>query len=130
LVGAVPSGSYLAMTHATLELGEQANAEAQASWNEKAAVPLTPRTKQQIARFFRDVTLVEPGIVTMTQWRPDEAAAEEPAGGGRGGTSGRGGRLVRGRAKGLAVRSSASGLAGGLNAAPGTYRLHSSGVTG
>jgi O-methyltransferase involved in polyketide biosynthesis len=79
LVGAVPPGSYLAMTHATLELGGQANAEAQASWNEKAAVPLTPRTKQQIARFFRDLTLLEPGIVTMTRWRPDETAAELPA---------------------------------------------------
>lgn len=79
LIGAVPAHSYLALTHATLELGGQANAEAQASWNEKAAVPLTPRTKHQIARFFQDLELLEPGIVTMTQWRPDQAARQLPA---------------------------------------------------
>jgi hypothetical protein len=79
LIDAVPPKSYLALTHATLELGGQANAEAQASWNEKAAVPLTPRTKQQIARFFQDLELLEPGIVTMTQWRPDEATRQLPA---------------------------------------------------
>jgi hypothetical protein len=78
LVGAVPSGSYLSMTHATLEIGGQGNAEAQADWNAKAAVPLTPRTKQQVARFYQDLQLLEPGIVSMTQWRPDEAAKELP----------------------------------------------------
>ncbi len=81
LVGAVPSGSYLAMTHATLEIGgdSQGNAEAQAEWNAKAATPITPRTKQQIARFYHDLELLEPGIVSMTQWRPDEAAKRLPA---------------------------------------------------
>src|SRR6266542_3231274 len=39
LLDAVPSGSYLALTHATLELGGQANAEAQRFWNENATVP-------------------------------------------------------------------------------------------
>jgi S-adenosyl methyltransferase len=79
LIEAVPSGSYLSMTHATLEIGGQGNAEAQADWNAKAAVPITPRTKQQIARFYQDLVLVEPGIVSMTQWRPDAAAEELPA---------------------------------------------------
>jgi O-methyltransferase involved in polyketide biosynthesis len=79
LVRAVPSGSFLAMTHATLEIGGRGNAEAQAEWNAKAAVPLTPRTHEQIARFYRDLELLEPGIVSMTQWRPDEAARELPA---------------------------------------------------
>ncbi len=80
LMGAVPSGSYLSLTHATLEIGgdSQGNAKAQAEWNAKAAVPLTPRTKQQIARFYQDLELLEPGIVSMTQWRPDEAARELP----------------------------------------------------
>jgi hypothetical protein len=71
---AVPSGSYLALTHATLELGEQstANAEAQAMWNEKAAVPITPRTRPQIMRFFEGMQVLEPGLVSMTRWRPDD----------------------------------------------------------
>jgi hypothetical protein len=79
LLAAVPSGSHLALTHATLELGGQANADAQESWNEKAAVALTPRTRAQIAGFFEDMELVEPGIVTMSQWRPDETMRDLPA---------------------------------------------------
>jgi O-methyltransferase involved in polyketide biosynthesis len=80
LVDAVPSGSYLALTHATLELGGQANAEAQASWNEKAAVPLTPRTRQQLAGLLSQLELQEPGIVTMNVWRPDDAVARDADG--------------------------------------------------
>ena len=80
LVDAVPSGSYLAMTHATLELGGQANADAQASWNEKAAVPLTPRTRQQIAELLSQLELREPGIVTMNQWRPDDHVTRDADG--------------------------------------------------
>ena len=76
----MPSGSYLAMTHATLELGGQANAEAQASWNEKAAVPLTPRTHQQLAGLLSQLELLEPGIVTMNQWRPDDLVPRDADG--------------------------------------------------
>jgi hypothetical protein len=78
---AVPAGSYLALTHATLELGEQsdANAEAQAMWNEKAAVPITPRTKQQILRFFDGMQVLEPGLVSMSRWRPDGSPDQPPA---------------------------------------------------
>jgi hypothetical protein len=79
LLEAVPSGSYLAFTHATLELGGQANAEAQADWNEKADVPLTPRTRQQLTELLAGVELVEPGIVSMNQWRPDALAESMPA---------------------------------------------------
>jgi hypothetical protein len=79
LLSAVPSGSCLALTHATLELGGQANADAQADWNEKAAVALTPRTRAEIAGFFADLELLEPGIVTMSGWRPDETMRDLPA---------------------------------------------------
>jgi O-methyltransferase involved in polyketide biosynthesis len=79
LLAAVPSGSHLALTHATLELGGQANAEAQADWNEKAAVALTPRTRDQLAGFFEHLELLEPGIVTMSRWRPDESMQGLPA---------------------------------------------------
>ena len=79
LLSAVPSGSHLALTHATLELGGQANADAQADWNEKAAVALTPRTQAEIAGFFEQLELLEPGVVTMSRWRPDETMRDLPA---------------------------------------------------
>jgi hypothetical protein len=62
LVDAVPSGSHLALTHATKELGGTANAEAQRSWNEKATVPLTAGNRAQITGFFEQLELLEPGV--------------------------------------------------------------------
>jgi hypothetical protein len=78
LIASVASGSFLAITHATLEIGGQGNAEAQADFNSKSAVPLTPRTHAQITRFFQGMELLEPGIVTMPAWRPDETAEQPP----------------------------------------------------
>ncbi|WP_174550900.1 SAM-dependent methyltransferase [Actinomadura latina] len=83
LLDAVPAGSYLALTHATFDLGDQtateANAEAQDAWNEKAAETLTPRTRDQILRFFDGLDLLEPGLVSMSRWRPEATPWGEPA---------------------------------------------------
>jgi hypothetical protein len=76
LLDAVPSGSYLALTHATLdpslggEATAEANAEAQEYWNENAAVPITPRSSEQVLRFFEGLEMIEPGLVSMSRWRP------------------------------------------------------------
>jgi len=84
LLDAVPSGSYLAITHATLDpslVSEeviQANAEAQRFWNENAAVPITSRTGQQILRFFDGLEMVEPGLVGMSRWRPESSRWGDP----------------------------------------------------
>lgn len=85
LVDAAPAGSYLAVTHATLdpslggETSVQANAEMNEMWNEQAAVPITPRSRQQVARFFRGLEMVEPGLVSMSQWRPEPSRSGEPS---------------------------------------------------
>ena len=80
LLNAVPSGSYLALTHATLDLSDaDANAQAQAEFNDKAAVPITPRTRAEITRFFDGLELVEPGLVSMSRWRPEATPFGEPA---------------------------------------------------
>lgn len=53
LLDAIGPGSYLAITHATLDLDGEATeqAEAQQEWNKKAD-PITPRTHADIGRFF------------------------------------------------------------------------------
>ena len=71
LMDAVPSGSYLALTHPTLELGGEMNVEAMRFWNENAAPPIRSRTGAEIADFFTGLELVEPGLVSCAQWRPD-----------------------------------------------------------
>ena len=71
LMEAVPSGSYLAVSHPTTELGGEANRVAMRFWNEHATPPITARTGAEIRRFFGGLQLAEPGLVPCTQWRPD-----------------------------------------------------------
>ena len=77
LVDAVPSGSFLAITHPTLELGGAANAEAMAFWNANAKPPITARTCAEVTEFFHGLELLEPGIVPCSRWRPDDAELGE-----------------------------------------------------
>jgi O-methyltransferase involved in polyketide biosynthesis len=83
LLDAVPAGSHLALTHATFDLGGQtateSNAEAQRNWNEKASETITPRTRDQVLRFFDGLELLEPGLVSMSRWRPEDTPWGEPA---------------------------------------------------
>ena len=78
LMDAVPVGSYLALTHPTTELGGQANVAAMAFWNEHAAPPIRARTGSEIARFFDGLDLLDPGLVSCSQWRPETSDAPVP----------------------------------------------------
>ncbi|WP_031008588.1 SAM-dependent methyltransferase [Streptomyces sp. NRRL F-5727] len=77
LMAAVPSGSYLVLTHPTLEpeLGGEGNKEAMAFWNENATPPITARTREEFASFFDGLELLEPGVVSCARWGAPEAAA-------------------------------------------------------
>jgi hypothetical protein len=70
LMGATPAGSYLALTHPTEELGGEANVEAMAFWNEHATPKIRARSGAEVARFFEGLELLEPGLVSCSQWRP------------------------------------------------------------
>ncbi|MFM9371083.1 SAM-dependent methyltransferase [Streptomyces sp. Da 82-17] len=77
LVAAVPSGSYLVVTHPTLELGGAGNAEAMAFWNENAKPPITARTGQEIAAFFDGLELLPPGLVSCSRWHAEPGTEPE-----------------------------------------------------
>jgi trans-aconitate methyltransferase len=78
LVQALPSGSYLAINHPTLEVTGDKMATAIQYWNQYGKPPGTYRTPDQIARFFDGLELVEPGVVSITRWRPDDTSSGEP----------------------------------------------------
>jgi hypothetical protein len=40
-------------------------------WNKNATPPITPRGRQEFARFFNGLTLLDPGIVSPSLWRPE-----------------------------------------------------------
>ena len=73
LLDAVPSGSYLAITHTTNTVTGEKMDEAVRQWNQAGSAPIVLRSPQEFARFFDRLELLEPGVVPTTQWRPDPA---------------------------------------------------------
>jgi O-methyltransferase involved in polyketide biosynthesis len=71
LTKAVPAGSYLVISHPTREVNPEAVDRAVAMWNDGGAAPMAVRDPAEIARFFTGWQLIEPGLVTCSQWRPD-----------------------------------------------------------
>ena len=67
LMAAVPSGSYLAVTHGAIDI-DATSAEAARQFNERAAVPMTLRTQAEVARFFDGLDLLGPGVVPLDVW--------------------------------------------------------------
>jgi S-adenosyl methyltransferase len=71
LVDAIPSGSYLVLSHTVTSPAIPGMDAAVAFWNEHGTPKLTQRTPEQIARFFDGLELLEPGVVSCTRWRPE-----------------------------------------------------------
>ncbi len=79
LVSAVPSGSYLTISHAASDIDPAEMAEMIRRMNEHLAEGNhVGRRREVVAKFFDGLDLVEPGVVKVTQWRP--ASAVEAAG--------------------------------------------------
>ena len=73
LMGAVPSGSYLVISHSTNVIYGADSDEAVGRWNKFGKPPVILRSPEQIAGFFDGLELLEPGIVSTPRWRPQIA---------------------------------------------------------
>ena len=71
LMAQLPAGSYLAISHPAIDIAP-GQAEAQRRYNERVSTPQTLRDRDQVARFFEGLELVEPGLVYVHAWRPGE----------------------------------------------------------
>lgn len=69
LVAALCQGSYLAIMQPAADKGLL---PVQRRWNELAALPVWLRDRAEVASWFDGLSLVEPGIVEVHEWRPDE----------------------------------------------------------
>jgi hypothetical protein len=43
----------------------------------EATAPMVPRSRAQIEQFFHGLELVDPGVVEVYRWRPDEASSAQ-----------------------------------------------------
>ncbi|MBC2865391.1 SAM-dependent methyltransferase [Streptomyces mexicanus] len=68
---ALPEGSYLVLSHATGDLHEDRREDAAAVYN-SASATMNLRSHERVSDFFGDFALVDPGLVRVTHWRPEE----------------------------------------------------------
>ena len=71
LLDAVSPGSYLVLSDGTTVVHAGAGQAAQDDYNESGAEPYCLRSPAQLARFFTGLHLVEPGLVSVSRWRPE-----------------------------------------------------------
>jgi SAM-dependent methyltransferase len=79
LLKALPSGSYLAVSHVTADFDSE-RARAAAAAYDKATAPIVLRPQAAVEEFFNGLELVEPGVAHLPWWRPD---GEPPEGSDR-----------------------------------------------
>jgi hypothetical protein len=69
LLDALPSGSFLALSHPGSDVDADASKAAR-SFNDRAAEQATLRSRDDVMRFFDGLDMVEPGLVQVQDWRP------------------------------------------------------------
>ena len=76
LLDALPSGSHLIMSCGTTDF---LTPELTANWDESLRTgrsDVYPRTRAQFDEFFAGLELIDPGVVAVSEWRPDPEAEE------------------------------------------------------
>jgi hypothetical protein len=76
LLDALPSGSYVVISHPTGDFNPEA-IQGAVDAATAAGITLVPRSRQEVEAFFTDLDLVEPGVVPLLAWHPDESMAGE-----------------------------------------------------
>jgi hypothetical protein len=74
LVEAASPGSHLVVSHVTSDIMAEEVTGAAKLINDQPGFALVPRTRDEVARFFAGLEMVEPGVVLIDEWRPDEGA--------------------------------------------------------
>lgn len=72
-VNALAPGSYLAITHLTLDGQNLDQSDVDVTkdvYRTRTATPVGERTRAEVERFFAGLELVEPGVTWIPQWRP------------------------------------------------------------
>jgi hypothetical protein len=78
LMEALPVGSYLVISHPASDIHAEAMAEGATLMNRSMAGRITFRPHAQVLRLFDGLELVEPGLVSTTQWRPGPGVDTRP----------------------------------------------------
>jgi hypothetical protein len=76
LLGGLPAGSYLALADSVSS--GPTHRQAGEQYAQTGAVPYQLRTPEQVKAFFTGLTLIDPGVVPIPEWRPDPSPFPQP----------------------------------------------------
>jgi hypothetical protein len=78
LVGAVPPGSYLVVSHPATDVGADVAAAIAGRVNQRMlATPMTLRSHAEVNRFFDGLNVLPPGLVPQNRWLPNRPIPDE-----------------------------------------------------
>jgi hypothetical protein len=77
LMQAVPSGSYLVISHVSSDIMAHTVAAGAVTYNEHSAVSIHLRTEARMTQFFTGLELVPPGVTPLGRWRPGQVTVGE-----------------------------------------------------
>ncbi|CAO5192683.1 hypothetical protein FAIPA1_980001 [Frankia sp. AiPs1] len=70
----LPAGSVLALSTCTADSAPEEVRRGVAAYN-ASGIPLVSRDKARVERLFEGLELIDPGVVLVNHWHPDEVAA-------------------------------------------------------
>ena len=74
LMSALAPCSFVAISHLTADSAPEAVGGGVASYNELVPTPVVARTHAQVTGLFGGLPLIAPGVVPVSEWRPDAIA--------------------------------------------------------
>ena len=78
LLGALPAGSYLAISHGTMDFSTAEGIDAYEKMFAAGRTDVRARSRPAFREFFDGTGLVEPGIVAVSDWRAEDQPAQRP----------------------------------------------------
>ena len=80
MLEAMPSGSYVAASHGTAEYSPQQRVDGGVRAYQQGGMPVYMRDGDEFARLaFEGLILVPPGVVVVSEWRPERGSTRSPA---------------------------------------------------
>lgn len=76
LAGPLTAGSSVVISHLTADSAPEAVGGGVVAYNALVPTAIYPRTHAQVTELFGDLSLVPPGVVPVSEWRPDTVATE------------------------------------------------------
>jgi hypothetical protein len=71
LANGLAPGSYVAISHMTADFAAEEVTVAADAYNALAPLPVTARTHTEVTALFGFLSLVAPGVVPISEWRPN-----------------------------------------------------------